>query len=336
MYIFLHFSPIYVYKIRVMLELYESDEFTEEIKKDRISEMLNSVSLDSISSTHSIDFNDSLDSISSVALSHSSMEFEITIEEVSSDECNTDEAGLSRSSPEDLAIFGSDVMIGKLKTDKVMSVTSEGSDRLLSVLQEVKKVASMDKSGLCRNVILSAINCEITAAACSINEVGVLSADEKNGIITRMVSHIIENLKEFKDEVLEAGGRLMVMPPIPIPYQVDPKYSKNSVEVQKLLSRLYLKVHKEIKKFNTNNGQKTLNVSRFLEVKNVMRKKKKGQQKGKLRRNKVFYPDRDQRLIKTVMYKSDGIKLTEAAREKVGYIVIEKIEKMQSVVQATK
>jgi hypothetical protein len=285
--------------LNISIEVETYDEFREEVKKQAAEDMIGNMSLENVSSSE-----DSEDELNITIEESSSIG--ITVEEASSDEGRS---VLAVKESHGDTVFAGDGLISKLRFNNVVSLISD-KEEVSTVLDSVREFVSADEYGLRRRIVVSAGNYNITSKGCGI-EASHLTAEQRNGTVHRVVMKVINTLRVFREEVLKEGGEVLVLLPIPLPREVDPTYEYNTPVVQDLLSRVYLKLASEIRKFNTLGGVSTISVSRYLEEKNFMKKKKKGEKKGLLRREKTFYKGRDQRKVKTEYYDSEGMGLND-------------------------
>ena len=211
---------------------------------------------------------------------------------------------------ETLPIFASDGLIS-LKDDNIISVSGKYS--ISDVLKNAENVA-IRFGGLNRTFWLSVGNIEATN--CAILSDVQVSRWPKT--IRSVVSNVMDAVKSFETKVKEAGGKIFLVTLLPCPKLVDPKVSIYSENLQKLSSRIFIQVNKEIKKFNNKNDVPTMSIHKYVEVK---RRKTYGRS-GAVRRRKLiehktsdFYKGRDQRKVNPGMFDGDNVHLSVEGME---------------------
>ena len=226
-----------------------------------------------------------------------------------------------------LPIFVSDGLVNMNK-EKVISICEDSP--IHQIIKITKRVAA-DNGGLSRDIWLSVGNFE--AALKNNPKFKNVSKEYKwPKIIKEVVDTIFGEVNSFDREVSAAGGKVFLTTLIPRPYLVDEEKSLYSEKVQKLCSRIFIRVNKEIYMFMKKRNRGKISIHSYLEVK---RKKSFGKC-GKSRRAKImqhttndYYPGRDQRKINCGMFRKDLTRLTKDANDEISDVINKIIEKEQ-------
>ena len=205
--------------------------------------------------------------------------------------CNSDSNSMG------YPVFVSDGLIGELYEPQIRSIiVNKGT--LKDLIDETKESLKYWNSprDFKRLILISGINYDIMSHHfCS----DILSSiDKREFAFDRKVRDIVSQINSFNKEITSCGGVLLFASLIPQPAQVDPTRvdSPNSLAMQELLSRLYVKLNSETWDFNKRASHGTLHLNDKLEVKPQKRN-------GKIRTDRVLYPARSQKKIKTECYK---------------------------------
>ena len=234
--------------------------------------------------------------------------------------------GVKDNNPSMLPIFASDGLVD-LKKKKVISICEKlPTNEFISL---VKQVAA-ENGGLNRDFWLSVGNFE---AALKNNTKNTIENDSRcHELIKEVVKNILSEVECFEKDVSAAGGRIFLITLIPCPSLVDSKKSIYSEKVQKLCSRIFIRLNQEIYMFNRKRNQGTIGIHKYLEVK---RKKSFGKC-GYSRKQKIiqhesgdFYPGRDQRKINLSMFIKDNTRLTKSATELISSDIMKEQKKKQ-------
>ena len=221
-------------------------------------------------------------------------------------------------------IFASDGLIN-VHNDKIISVCNYTSSR--DLIKEVKKIA-LSNGGLKRDIWLSIGNYE-ASLKCNPKQKS-LDSDKWPKVINGVVDKVFSEIVLFEKEVIQAGGNVILFSLIPCPKLVDNRKSLYANKIQELGSRIFVRMNKEIKLFNTKRGnvKDAAGLHLYFEVK----RRKSYNKSGSLRKRRIlehktgdYYSGRDQRKIKTKLFKSDMVQLTDEANKDISKVCVRTI-----------
>ena len=194
--------------------------------------------------------------------------------------------------------FVTDGFIGELYEPQIRCIVLEKAG-LTTLIEETRATLKYWNSSrdLKRLIVISGANLDISSSQFSEDMLSNLS--EREFALRNKVNQIVSSIHCFNKEVNLCGGKVLLTSLIPQPCEVHPGVSKNSLPMQEFISRLFVMMNDEIWKFNKENNLTTINYKDTLEVKPTKRK-------GKLRVNRVLYPGRQQKMIKTDCFEDNG------------------------------
>ena len=196
-----------------------------------------------------------------------------------------------------------------IKRDNIVTVVIEDK-RLEYWVPAIKKYTKKANLNLPPAIVLIPGNESISARGYGLLNSNVKGKEEV--LAGYMVEDFMEAVCEIVDIVKSSGGKIMITPVIPRP--TEQCYSRNSgtpVNIQELLSEVYVEVNIRIRKMNQDNRVQTPPIDTYLE---------KGRK----------YKNRKQKMIDTIRYQQDMITPDSKSQLKISTTVIKAAENYAS------
>jgi hypothetical protein len=248
---------------------------------------------------------------SSISSEDEDVEGSIVYSSISSEQDDFSEDDESFNAKRGHPIFACDGVVGDLNHTRIISLTVENGS-VTDVLDKIKVYAQSDAGKLNRNIWLSVGN--FVPLLQDLMAMEVCNKRKWTQIVYGSVNSMMSELDDFNTLVKSAGGKLRVLSLLPSPCVLDPLRANISKDYQQLAWRCFLKINKEFKGFNFNNGNmRTLCVNSFLHMKTSLRKKKQGDKCGKIIVSEKSHIDGNKR-VREGLHAPDGIHLHEPTR----------------------